>query len=60
MDLIDKNLLEEEKRREPYWICKDTNYRGIIPKLLIQYREERFRQQGLENNSMQTSIKKSD
>jgi DNA polymerase I len=57
MDLIDKNLLEEEKRRDPYWICKDPNYKGIIPRLLIQYREERFRQQELGNNSMQLALK---
>lgn len=57
MDLINKDLPKDHKRKEPYWICKDTNYKGIIPRLLIRYREERFRQQELENQSMQLALK---
>jgi DNA polymerase, archaea type len=57
MDLINKDLPKDHKRKESYWICKDTNYRGIIPRLLIQYREERFRQQELGNNPMQLALK---
>ena len=57
MDLMNKDLPEDQKRKEPYWICKDPNYKGIIPRLLIQYREERFRQQELGNNPMQLALK---
>jgi DNA polymerase I len=57
MDLINKDLPKDEKRKEPYWICKDSNYKGIIPRLLIHYREERFLQQELGNNSMQLALK---
>jgi DNA polymerase, archaea type len=57
MEIINKNLPEDHKRKEPYWICKDPNYKGIIPRLLSEYREERFRQQELGNNSMQLALK---
>jgi DNA polymerase, archaea type len=57
MNIINKDLPEDQKREEPYWICKDPNYKGIIPRLLTQYREERFRQQQLGNNSMQLALK---
>jgi len=57
MEIINKNLPEDQKRKEPYWICKDPNYKGIIPRLLTQYREERFKQQELGNNSMQLALK---
>jgi DNA polymerase I len=51
MNLIDK----DGKPNKKYWICK--NYRGIIPRLLEQYRNERFRQQELGNNAMQMALK---
>jgi DNA polymerase elongation subunit (family B) len=57
MEIINKNLPEGHKRKEPYWICKNPNYKGIIPRLLTQYREERFRQQELGNNLMQLALK---
>jgi DNA polymerase, archaea type len=57
MNIINKDLPEDQKRKEPYWICKDPNYKGIIPRLLTRYREERFRQQELGNNSMQLALK---
>lgn len=57
MDLINKDLPEDQKRKQPYWICKDPNYRGIIPRLLVQYREERFRQQEMGNEPMQLALK---
>ncbi len=51
-------LIDEEKyANKQYWICKDPNYRGIIPRLLGQYRNERFRQQELWNNAMQLALK---
>jgi DNA polymerase elongation subunit (family B) len=56
MDLINSNLPDEEKRQR-YWICRSPNYRGIIPRLLEQFREERFRQQELGNESMQLALK---
>lgn len=55
MDLINKALPEDQKRKDPYWICR--KYKGIVPRLLIQYREERFKQQELGNNSMQLALK---
>jgi DNA polymerase elongation subunit (family B) len=56
MDLINCNLPNEEKR-ERYWVCRSLNYRGIIPRLLEQFREERFRQKELGNESMQLALK---
>ena len=53
MNLINSSLTEEEKR-EHYWICKQP---GIVPKLLQQFREERFRQQEIGNESMQLALK---
>jgi DNA polymerase, archaea type len=49
------NLIEDEKHNKKYWICR--NYRGIIPRLLEQYRNERFKQQELGNDSMQLALK---
>lgn len=54
MDLINKNI-PNEQRRKAYRICR--KYKGIIPRLLTQYREERFRQQELGNNPMQLALK---
>jgi DNA polymerase elongation subunit (family B) len=48
-----KDLQYKEKKE--YWIC--VKYRGIIPRLLEQYREERFRQKKLGNNAMQLGLK---
>jgi DNA polymerase, archaea type len=57
MNIINKDLPEDHKRKEPYWLCKDPNYKGIIPRLLSEYREERFQQQELGNNSIQLALK---
>jgi DNA polymerase I len=56
MNIINSSLAEEEKR-EHYWICKDPNYKGIVPRLLQQFRDERFRQQELSNESRQLALK---
>ena len=56
MDIINSNLGEGEKR-EHYWICRDPNYKGIVPRLLQQFRDERFRQQELGNMPMQLALK---
>ena len=56
MDLINKDL-SEDQMRECYWICREQNYKGIIPRLLIQYREERFRKQELGNEPTQLALK---
>jgi DNA polymerase elongation subunit (family B) len=55
MNIINKNLTEEDKRDQTYWICKKKT--GIIPKLLSKFREERFRQEELGNTSMQLALK---
>ncbi len=57
MDIINKDLPLGQKRQNIYWICKNQNYVGIIPRLLSHYRTERFRQQELGNNSMQLALK---
>jgi DNA polymerase I len=49
------NLINDGKHHSKYWICK--LYRGIIPRLLEQYRNERFKQQELGNNAMQMALK---
>jgi hypothetical protein len=56
MNFINSSI-EEEKKRENYWICKDPNYTGIVPRLLQQFREERFRQQDQGNEPMQLALK---
>jgi DNA polymerase I len=56
MDLINEDLLENQQR-EHYWICKQQDYRGVIPRLLIQYREERFRKQELGDEPTQLALK---
>ena len=55
MDIINDGLIQEEKRDQTYWICK--NKKGIIPNLLTKFRDERFRQQELGNMSMQLALK---
>jgi DNA polymerase elongation subunit (family B) len=56
MNLIhDKGKKEQHRGQKEYWICK--RYRGIIPKLLKQYRNERFRQKDIGNNAMQLGLK---
>jgi DNA polymerase, archaea type len=57
MKIINKNLPQDQKRHRSYWICKNQNYKGIIPRLLSYYRTERFRQQELGNNVMQLALK---
>jgi len=56
MDLIN-NDLPDDQIRECYWICREQNYNGIIPRLLTQYREERFRKQELGDESTQLALK---
>jgi DNA polymerase elongation subunit (family B) len=56
MDLINKDL-PKDQMRERYWICKEQNYKGIIPRLLTQYREERFRKQELGDEPTQLALK---
>jgi DNA polymerase, archaea type len=56
MNLINSNLPKEEKR-DPYWICKNPKYQGIVSSLLHQFRDERFRQQELANEPMQLALK---
>ena len=52
------SLIHDQKdTNKQYWICKDPSYRGMIPRLLEQYRNERFRQQELGNNAMQIALK---
>lgn len=57
MNIVNKDLPKNQKRQNSYWICKNHNYKGIIPRLLSHYRTERFRQQELGNNSMQLALK---
>jgi DNA polymerase elongation subunit (family B) len=56
LELINSQLTVEEKR-EAYWICKNPTYRGVVPRLLEQFRSERFRQLELGNKSMQLALK---
>jgi DNA polymerase, archaea type len=56
MKLINENLAATE-RRDTYWICKDRTYTGIIPRLLKQFRDERFKQQKIGNEPMQLALK---
>lgn len=56
MNLINLDLPNSDKR-DNYWICQNTGYRGIIPKLLQQFRDERFRQQDLGNELVQVELK---
>ena len=55
MNIINDGIILEEKRDHVYWICKKKI--GIIPNLLTQFRDERFRQQELGNTSMQLALK---
>ncbi|WP_148686800.1 DNA polymerase domain-containing protein [Candidatus Nitrosocosmicus hydrocola] len=58
MDLIIKKVEKDrqnQKERKEYWICK--KYRGIIPRLLEHYRNERFKQKELGNEAMQMGLK---
>jgi DNA polymerase elongation subunit (family B) len=55
MDLINRDLSQDQKHKEPYWICRKS--KGIIPKLLSEYRAERFRQQELCNEPMHLALK---
>jgi DNA polymerase elongation subunit (family B) len=51
------DLIFDEGKVKQYWICQDPGYRGLIPVLLHQYREERFRQKDLGNEAMQKALK---
>ena len=53
---INDNLPEQEKRND-YWICRNPKYRGIVARLLEQFRDERFRQQDLGNELIQLALK---
>ena len=57
MGLINKDLPEDQRRKEHYWICKQQDYRGVIPRLLTQYREERFRKEELGDEPIQLALK---
>ncbi len=59
MDLIvdDKKEQKHNEKVKQYWICQDSKYRGLIPVLLQQYRDERFRQKDLGNEAMQLGLK---
>jgi DNA polymerase elongation subunit (family B) len=57
MNLINRHLQEYHEREQHYWICKDPNYNGIIPRLLNKYREQRFKQQEIGNEPMQLALK---
>lgn len=48
-------ISEKEGKRKIYWICK--KHLGIIPRLLLQYRNERFKHKDLGNNAMQLGLK---
>jgi DNA polymerase I len=56
MKLINSSISDEEKRQH-YWICKNSDYQGIVPRLLHQFKEERFQQQELGNEPMQLALK---
>ncbi len=52
------NLIDDKKSPiKKYWICKYNNYRGIIPRLFETFRNERFMQQRIGNQSMQLALK---
>jgi DNA polymerase, archaea type len=53
------NLINDDKKSpiKKYWICRYKNYRGIIPRLLETFRNERFMQQSIGNQSMQLALK---
>jgi DNA polymerase elongation subunit (family B) len=59
MDLItdEESLQKNDEKVKQYWICHDSNYEGLIPVLLQQYREERFTQKDLGNEAMQKALK---
>jgi DNA polymerase elongation subunit (family B) len=47
---------DQLKTQNNYWICKE-HYRGIIPRLLEEYRAQRFRELEIGNNAMQLALK---
>jgi hypothetical protein len=55
MDSINRDLSQDQKPKEPYWISRKS--KGIIPKLLSEYGAERFRQQELCNEPMHLALK---
>ena len=59
-EIINQELSSDQlKTQTSYWICKDPYYRGIIPRLLEEYRAQRFRELELGNNVMQLALQKS-
>lgn len=56
MSLINSDLPQGEKRGD-YWICTNPNYKGIVTRLLRDFRDERFRQQHLQNEAVQLALK---
>ena len=52
-------VLEQDQPKEQtsYWICKDPTYRGIIPRLLEDYKATRFKQLEMGNSVMQLALK---
>jgi DNA polymerase I len=57
IEIINQDLPDELKRETRCWICKDPYYRGIIPRLLEDYRTQRFKQLEIRNNVMQLALK---
>lgn len=57
-DIINQDLsLDQLEKQTNYWICKDSHYRGIIPRLLEEYRAQRFRELEIGNDVMQLAFK---
>jgi DNA polymerase I len=57
IEIVNQDLSDQLKRQTSYWICKDPYYRGIIPRLLEDYRIQRFKQLDLGNNVLQLALK---
>jgi DNA polymerase, archaea type len=53
------SLINDDKKSpiKKYWICRYGNYQGIIPRLLETFRNKRFMQQRIGNQSMQLALK---
>ena len=57
-EIINQDLSSDQpKKQTNYWICKDSHYRGIIPRLLEEYRVQRFRELEIGNNVTQLALK---
>jgi DNA polymerase, archaea type len=57
-EILNQDLSSDQlKTQTSYWICKDPHYRGVIPRLLENYRAQRFRELEIGNNVMQLALK---